>query len=459
MPPMTELLRLQEVSCNDLANAPMAHINAVICQGELIGVVAPDDPMKHTFLKLLTCQLQPQGGRVLSCRDTTRPFFGYIVRGEGLFAQMTVTENLLWMGSTRQRVILSLRKANRRAAELLARYQLDIPPHAPVSQLTLAQRYQLELVKAMEIHRAHVLVIDNLHTIADEAGQQSLLQMTQRFRGAGGAVVLSSIVRSPILQSATRTYLLQNGQPVRTLFEGAQDVYRAHTDRLLSGYVQHMVGSILASKQHTGQVHRFRLQVQLAEKAQDFEVQSGEILGLYARQGWSDRQIDQFLKSGAVRLSCDGQPVAAGTLAELIGFGIGYFPRQLEQVVFERLDFRENVEILAYPKLCRWPGIINRKLERYFMQNCVCADETTRSLAELYQCKRHVLLQTVINRFAQRGWKLMLLHIPAFVGDTQEYQLLQNFMTDLRNKGTALVILSNDQIGLQKFCENVQRLP
>ena len=452
----SELIRLHEVSCQRFPNPLAEHINLVICRGELTGMIAPDDSMKQMLLELLIGKQKPAGGRRLLYESEKEGMFGCIVNGKKLFEDMTITDNLLWMRHTRQKLIWSERKAEQRALEILKKYGFQKEPGIKVRCLSLAERYMLEVIKAIEIFGVRLLVIDNIHLIGREEDQERILELTSKFRSFGGAVVLCSILRLPILKKASRIYLLQEGRPIRTLFAGTHHTYRTHTDLFLSDYLQYTAGALMTEKKWDSQSSGYTLRLGMpGEEAAEYDLQIQGALGLYVPQAFQDQHAEAMLALGKWSIHYAGKAVPIKKLSDLVRHNIGYFPKQTEELLFYRLNLQENVEIFAYQKLCRFPGILSSRLEAYFMEHCIAADKQTKEASDLSHAKHNVVLQTAISRYQQRKWDLLLVHAPIFIYDSVEYHLMQNFIADLMNQGTAVVIISNDRRLLSRFSYQV----
>lgn len=450
----TELIRLHEAACQRLPNPVAEHINMYVCRNELVGIIAPDDSMKQMLLDLLACNLQPIAGQRLIFEEVKNGFFGYIVNAQNLFDDMTVTENLLWMSITSKKIIWSEKKAASYAQTILEKYQLGIGSREKISKLSLAEKYMLETVKAIEMLKVKLLIIDNIHLIGHEE-QQKILELTAGFRKEGGGVVISSILRPSILQKAVRIYLLQEGCTIRTLFSKENNVYHSHTNMFFSDYMKVTVGALAIEKKHDKQNSDYVLYLQSPGRMIKLLLQFRGTLGLYVSQGFSDADAENLLKTGKWGLEYSGEPVQMKELADLLSYSIGYFPKHVEDIMFYRLNLQENTEIFAYRKLCNFPGILSSRLEKYFMQHCVTADKQTRKATDLSHVKHNVILQTIIGRYQQRTWNLMMIHAPVFIYDTLEYHLMQNFVTDLLNQGTVVILISNDWRLLSHFSYKV----
>ena len=126
--------------------------------------------------------------------------------------------------------------------------------------------------------------------------------------------------------------------------------------------------------------------------------------------------------------------------------------------MFYSLNYTENVEIFSYRKLCRIPGILSRKLEQYFIAHCIDAEARTCAASDLSKIRHSTVMKLAIDRYRQKTWKLLFIHIPAFVYTPAEYQMMQDFITEQQKKQTAVVILSRDRRGLSRFSSRMVSL-
>lgn len=452
-----ELVRLQDASCQHLPHPPIDHVNLVICRGELISLIGPDGSMKQSLLDLLIGRLAPLTGFRTVYPDTETETFGYAVGQQCLFEDRTVADNLLWLSNTRRKIIWSVAEEHRLARQIFQSYGLDLDPAAQVRTLSTFEKYALEVVKAIELFHVRLLILDNFHRLGEESEQRRLLQMTERFRQQGGAVVICSILRLKIFQETLRTYLLQNGELVRTYHNTEHTIYRAHTEAFWND-----PGSPKLTPMEEAPVFcradDYVLQIQMNNRVKSAWVGPGEVLGIYADRVFEDSDIRYHLRKGHITLKQHGKQFPIRDLPDLSPLGFGYFPKQIEKLLFYSLNYAENVEIFAYRKLCRIPGILSRKLERYFLSHCIQPEPQLHSGHDLSQIRHSSVLQIAIDRYRQRTWKFLFIHIPAFVYTPTEYQMMQNFISEQQQKQTAIVILSRDRHGLSRFCSRVVSL-
>lgn len=97
------LLEVQGLRCG-YAQAPVLHgVDLTVARGELVGVLGHNGMGKTTLLKTLMGFIRPSAGRVLyDAMDVTRLSthrrnrlgMGYVPQGRGIFARLSVRENL-----------------------------------------------------------------------------------------------------------------------------------------------------------------------------------------------------------------------------------------------------------------------------------------------------------------------------------------------------------------------------
>jgi simple sugar transport system ATP-binding protein len=119
---------------------------------------------------------------------------------------LTVGENIALAAGWRE----TGRKAERRAAEVIARLALPLEPAVRVEALSVQLRQRLEIVKALATD-ANVLLLDEPTAVLAPREVNELLTLVRGIAERGGAVVLISHKLREVLEVADRITVLRRG--------------------------------------------------------------------------------------------------------------------------------------------------------------------------------------------------------------------------------------------------------
>jgi len=201
-------------------------LNLAVAEGEVLGILGPNGAGKSTLLNLVGGVLAPNAGHIIySGRDITRmPVWdrGRIGIGRTYqipkpFAHMSVFENLLVAAVHGGR--MSIARANREVAAVLALTGLEHRSALPAGRLSLLDLKRLELAKALALG-PRLLLLDEIAGGLTEAECDGLLTIIRQVHAKGATVVWIEHVIQALRRIATRLAVISGGS---VLVEGAPD--------------------------------------------------------------------------------------------------------------------------------------------------------------------------------------------------------------------------------------------
>jgi heme ABC exporter ATP-binding subunit CcmA len=183
-----------------------------VCRGEIVLLRGPNGAGKTTLLRLCAglIPLERGQGQVLGVdlkndRELVRHRVGVIGHNNGLYGDLTVSENVrFWgrtVGATRAEVDAALRRMglDGRLADL------------PVSRLSAGQKRRTALA-GLVARRAELWLLDEPHAGLDATGRDELDQVLKMAAAAGATVMVASHELERAAQLATRQVEVVAGQ-------------------------------------------------------------------------------------------------------------------------------------------------------------------------------------------------------------------------------------------------------
>ena len=170
-------------------------IDMQVQQGTIFGFLGPNGAGKSTTLRMLATLLQPDGGTatvaghdLLLEPARVRERIGYVGQAGGTDPSLTARENLVFQIRLYG---LDRATAQKRAAELIAKLELDTFADRPARTYSGGQRRRLDLALGMA-HRPTLLFLDEPTTGLDPQSRARLWDEARRLREKGTTVFLTT---------------------------------------------------------------------------------------------------------------------------------------------------------------------------------------------------------------------------------------------------------------------------
>lgn len=209
------LLSLSGISKSFGSVAALRGVDLVVRAGEVHAVLGENGAGKSTLMHIADGLLRPDAGtiavdgvpvRFRSARDARRHGIGMVHQHSTAVPALSVMENIAlaagWPVAPGQ--------LRRRTAELTARLALQLDPLQPASELSVALKQRLEVVKALASD-ARILLLDEPTTVLAPTEAEELFNFVREFARSGGAVVLITHKLDEALAAADQVTVLRHG--------------------------------------------------------------------------------------------------------------------------------------------------------------------------------------------------------------------------------------------------------
>ncbi|HEY5753261.1 MAG TPA: sugar ABC transporter ATP-binding protein [Chthoniobacterales bacterium] len=195
--------------------------------GEIHALCGENGAGKSTLIKLLSGihphgsyegELRVDGEPVAfrSIRDAEAAGIGVITQEFALVDDLSVAENIFLGRPPVRRGCIDWTTMQKRAVELLAQFDLAVPPDAPVRSLGVGQKQLVEIARAMD-KKSRVLILDEPTAALTEKEVDVLLKLLQRLRAEGTTCVYISHKLGEVFAIADRITVLRDGSSIVTL--------------------------------------------------------------------------------------------------------------------------------------------------------------------------------------------------------------------------------------------------
>jgi len=432
--------------------------------GEVLALMGENGAGKSTLMKILGGAHQPDGGDLLvagqpvvldSVRAAKQLGIALIHQELMLAPNLDITSNI-FLGSEGAGLLRPLRRVDmaRRAAKLVERVGLSLPPSTPVSALTAGQMQMVEIAKALSAN-ARIIIMDEPTSSLTAGESEHLFKIIRQLREEGIGIIYISHRMEEVMVLADRITVLRDGRYVGDLSRA-----EATQDRI----VAMMVGRELKNEYFPPRSER----AEAAQEANDpmlevkdlvvpgapagvsFTALKGEILGFAGLVGSGRTELMESVfgvtpaVGGSMLLA--GRRFAPRRPRHAIDRGVYLAPedRKRHGLVLA-MSVVENTSLPNVSSYGRW-GWLNRAAERR-----VAADEVARLRTKTPSIRQRVVnlsggnqQKVVLGKWLAMSPKVLILDEPTRGIDVGAKAEIYRHMAALANQGITILMVSSD---------------
>ncbi len=430
--------------------------------GEVLALMGENGAGKSTLMKILGGAYLPDEGEIAIEGKPVVLSGVPEAKGQGIaliHQELMLAPNLdiaanIFLGGERpagDSLFLPMHRADmsRRAAGLMARVGLALPPRTPVSTLTAGQMQMVEIAKALS-HRARIIVMDEPTSSLTSGESEQLFKIIRQLRSEGIGIIYISHRMEEVLDLADRITVLRDGRYVGDLgrAEATQDkIVAMMVGRELSHHyfpVKEPHGSRDPVLVVTNVV------VPGAPEAVSFTALRGEILGFAGLVGSGRTELMQTLfgvtpaVSGTMTL--DGQAFSPRTARDAIERGVYLAPedRKRHGLVLP-MSVAENTSLPNVATYSRW-GFLDRSRERI-----VAETEVARLRTKTPSIRQKVVnlsggnqQKVVLGKWLAMSPRVLILDEPTRGIDVGAKAEIYRHMAALAAEGITILMVSSD---------------
>ncbi|GAB5435285.1 MAG: sugar ABC transporter ATP-binding protein [Falsiruegeria mediterranea] len=436
--------------------------------GEVHALIGENGAGKSTLMKILSGFLQPTSGHIrVEGVDTELPGNGLsealgivLIHQElNLAEQMTVEENVFLGRELQSRGVLD-RAAMRTAVRgFLDDIGLDISPQDRISQLSIAQKQMVEIVKAMS-RDAKVLIMDEPTAVLTEAETELFFAQVRRLKERGTAIVFVSHKLAEVSAISDQVTVLRDGQWIGT---------HATKDLTPDSMAQMMVGRELSdlyppmNEVDVDADHLLSVQNLTAPGVHDvcFDLRKGEILGFSGLIGAGRTAVFEAIcglssrRSGSIEF--DGASATFDSVAAARDAGVVYLTKdRKEKGLLLGQKMRPNLSLFALPKFVKGLSLDQKAedaaLERAIRRFDIRARDPNVNVGDLSGGNQQKLLLAKVMECDPR---ILIIDEPTRGIDVGTKQQIYHFIAAIAAEGVSVVVISSEMPEIIGLCHRV----
>ena len=192
----------------------LADVSFSLKKGEVVGFVGPNGAGKSTLMKIITCYLQQDSGKVQVCKLDTleedlqvKSRIGYLPENNPLYTDMYIKEYLFFVGD-----LYKINNLKMRVDKIIQQTGLTSEQGKKISQLSKGYKQRVGLAAAL-IHNPDILILDEPTTGLDPNQLVEIRNLIKEV-GKNKTVLLSTHIMQEVDKICNRLIIINQGKIV-----------------------------------------------------------------------------------------------------------------------------------------------------------------------------------------------------------------------------------------------------
>jgi simple sugar transport system ATP-binding protein len=435
-------------------------IDLAVAPGEIHAVVGENGAGKSTLMKIIYGMVRPDSGEMLwdgrevtitSPADAQRLGIGMVFQHFALFDTLTVAENIA-LALPGKPAIAPL---SARISEVAARYGLPVEPARRLYTMSVGERQRVEIIRAL-LQNPRLLILDEPTSVLTPQAVETLFVTLRQIAAEGCSILYISHKLNEIRDLCHRATILRNGRVTGVCDPRAET--QASMARLMIGADLPETGARRGAARE-----RVRFAVKDLSLPTDdpfgtaltnvnLSVSGGEILGIAGVSGNGQQELLDALSGErpvkrADTITIDGRPVGHLNPAGRRKLGLCSVPEdRLGRGSAPSLPLFENVLLTANRNGAISGGMIRFGVIKAFADRCIGAFDvrTPNSRARAGSLSGGNLQKFIIGREILQEPGVLIVAQPTWGVDVGAAQVIRQALLDLRDRGAAIVVISEE---------------
>ena len=456
----TGILSARGISKSFGGVAALRDVSFDVRPGEVHALVGENGAGKSTLVKIIAGALSPDAGEVLFRGSVFRPSdpgaaskagIGVVFQELPLIPDLTVAENVFFDRQPLTKLgTVGKRRLRSKTVEAFERFSLHgIDPDAPVSELSVASRQLVAILKALAADPA-LLVLDEATAALGPSEVTWLLEEVRSLTESGVAVIYISHRLAEVADICSRLTVLRNGLSVGSWRNGelsSDELVRAILGRQLGqlypGIPQTVKPKVMLEVKELGAGRRLR--------NVNLQVREGEILGIAGLEGQGQLELILSLygilsSHGSIAVDGVKRRIRSPREALQAGIGLALVPEDRKtEGLLPTLSIRENLILPVLHRVSRF-GYVRRRAELDLVNPTIRRLKIGRQQSEQLagDLSGGNQQKVVVGKFLISGARVLLLYDLTRGVDVGAKAEMFRTLNELADEGYSMLFYSSD---------------
>jgi ribose transport system ATP-binding protein len=464
------ILEMKGIDKSFFGNKVLDQVDFSLKRGHVHAIVGGNGAGKSTLMKILTGVYTKDAGAITvngrevsfqNYRDANASGLRMIFQELSVIPTLTVVENI-YLNNEKKRGFLNDDKLmSSSAKELLDRFQIDIPLHEKVSNLSVGYCQLVEIANALS-QDAAILVMDEPTASLSDSEVRLLFGIINNLKNAGVSIVYISHRMNEILEVSDEVTVLRDGKLIIT---------EESSKLTIGSIIDYMLGS---EEKRSFEYHKRSAPVgeqpvieieglcvdDLVEDV-SFDVKEGEIVGLAGLMGSGRTEILEALfgirriQSGTIRVG--GAPVKIKDVSHAVKSEIMLVPedRRREGLILTH-TLKDNLQIALFGLTKKGPFLDKAKLTEIAEKSVKDFNIKTSGIdIPINMLSGGNQQKVVIAKWLNNAPKLLLLDEPTAGIDIGAKGEIIEIIEDYAASGNGVIVVSSEISELVAMCDRI----
>ena len=453
------------------------NVSLSVRSGEILAVLGENGSGKTTLMNMIAGIYHPDEGEIFvngqpaiiaSPKDAFAYGIGMIHQHFKLVDVFTATENIVLGIEDGKRY--NLKEANKRVAEISAKYGFEIDPKKKVYAMSVSEKQTVEIVKVL-YRGADILILDEPTAVLTPQETDKLFAVLRRMRDDGKSIIIITHKLHEVLSLSDRVAVLRKGEYIGTV--NTAETNEAQLTEMMVG--KKVTLNIERSTPHDpadrlivrGVDCISRDGVRLLDDV-SFTARSGEILGIAGIAGSGQRELLeaiaglQPLSGGEILYhdpkSGDTEDLRNKTPMQIreLGVRLSFVPEdRLGMGLVGNMDIVDNMMLRSYRKgksvfVDRQPP---RQLADRIIENLGVV--TPGPSTPVRRLSGGNVQKVLVGREIASAPTVLMAAYPVRGLDINSSYLIYNLLNQQKENGVAVIFVGEDLDVLMALCDRI----
>lgn len=449
-------------------------VNFRVRRGEVRALMGENGAGKSCLIKILTGIYSLDNGEILFNGNPIRPQTSMEAQNLGistiyqevnLIPYLSIAENIFLGHEIRGRFgNIDWVETNRRAAEILKDFSIDIDVKAPLDTYSTAIQQMTAIAKAVSI-QAQLIIMDEPTSSLNQKEVGVVFDAIRRLKEQGVSVVYVSHKLDELFDICDSITILRDGIQVA-------DMDMANITRMQ--LVQTMIAKD-AGRQFASSKKAFRPDLESGEsvcelknvhtgpklRGADLKVRKGEVLGLSGLLGSGRTEAARAIfaadsiREGEVKWK--GKTVHWKKPGDAINNALAFCPEERKtDGIIPNMSVRENISLVLLPRLSKM-GIVNQKKQREIVEEFVrkLGIKTPNINQPIKLLSGGNQQKVILARWLCTQPEFLILDEPTRGIDVGAKSEIEKLIQDFSANGISVLLISSETDELIRNCDRV----
>ena len=446
-------------------------VDLTIYPGEIHAVLGENGAGKSTLMKAIYGVVKPDRGRILwngepvvieNPAHARKLGIGMVFQHFSLFETLTVTENIA-LAMDKNEKLDPLADRIRQVSE---DYGLPLDPDRLVHSLSVGLRQRVEILRCL-LQEPKLLIMDEPTSVLTPQAVRTMFETLRRLADEGCSILYISHKLDEIMELCHNATIIRGGRVTG---------YAKPAEETAASLARMMIGRDLpvCSSERPVIAGKKCLQVNnLSRKSADpfgtdlqminFSVREGEIVGIAGISGNGQQEL-LYCLSGERTVEDDtsimiyDKPVGHLNPDQRRNKGLGFVPEErIGRGAVPGMSLTYNTILTAHRHGMVRSGLLRFKKAAAFTRQCI-ADFTVKCGSPddpITSLSGGNMQKYITGREILQAPKLLIVSQPTWGVDVGAANIIRQAMIDLRNNGSAVLVVSEELDELFEICDRL----